>query len=384
MPDLTDRFESELALLGAKSRSRRLTPGNGIDFTSNDFLGLCGSAEMREAVTEALSCGVPLGSGGSRLLRGNHPAHIELEEHAARLFRCEKSLFFANGYSANFAVLTALPRRHDLIVFDALSHASIREGISASFAKSAKAAHNDVDAMDNILCKWHPNRQKDAMAWIVAESLYSMDGDFAPLADLLELADQYDAMLIVDEAHATGVWGENGHGLTEPYESHPNLLAVHTCGKALGAAGALVCAGAALIDYMVNRSRPFIYSTAPPPISAVAVNAALSLIETEPQRRNQLHRLIIRANQEIESKLGTKGSGSQIIPFVVGDDETTLSVARAMQKAGFDVRAIRPPTVPEGTARLRISITLNVSETQISNFFDTLHKVMQSQNPRLP
>ncbi len=374
---LFERYTNELRTLSANNRTRKLTIGEGIDFTSNDFLGLSGSTTIRTAIIQALHRGVPLGAGGSRLLRGNFPAHIELEEQAAAFFRCEKSLYFANGFSANFTVLTTLPKRHDLIVFDALSHASIRMGISSALAKSVKVPHNDVDAIERVLSKWHLNRQKKTMAWVVVESLYSMDGDFAPLTELLEVVIRYDAVLLVDEAHATGVWGQQGRGLTEAYGNHPHLITVHTCGKALGTAGALVCAPAILINVLINQARPFIYSTAPPPINAIAVSAALQVLKTEPERRQRLWNLIVLANQKMTDFFGIDGSNSQIIPLVIGEDEVTLGIAKAMQEAGFDVRAIRPPTVPEGTARLRISITLNVSERDISNFFDTLSRIMK-------
>lgn len=383
-PDQFKRYLKELDSLAEKNRKRELTPAGGIDFTSNDFLGLSRSPDIREAVVDAACRGVPMGSGGSRLLRGNHPEHVELEYKAAALFRCGKALYFANGFSANFALLTTLPKRHDLIVFDELSHASIRAGISSSLAKSVKVPHNDIDAIERVLSKWCSTSLNQAAAWIVVESLYSMDGDFAPLSDLLQVAERYGAMLIVDEAHATGVWGQTGHGLTECCEGHDQLIAVHTCGKALGAAGGLVCGPEVLIDYMVNSSRSFIYSTAPPPTNAVAVSAALNLIETEARRRSLLHQLIALANQKLESLFAMKGSGSQILPFIVGDDKQAVRVAGAMQDAGFDVRAIRPPTVPEGTARLRISITLNVTELEISNFFNTLHEVVESISPNRP
>ena len=380
MSSFSERYQSEIEALRQKSRTRKLSLGEGADFTSNDYLALSESDSIRNALKNALDRGVPLGSGGSRLLRGNHAAHIELEEKAAHFFNCEKSLFFANGYSANFALLTSLPKRHDLIVFDALSHASIREGISASFAKSVKVPHNDVDAIERTLSKWHSTRSRNSLAWIAVESLYSMDGDFAPLAELIEIAERFDSMVLVDEAHATGVWGKRGRGLTEPYENHPNVIAVHTCGKALGAAGALVCTSAELINFLINKSRPFIYSTAPPPINAIAVSAALDLIDAEPERRVQLHELIALANHQMESKFELKGSGSQIIPFIVGADGHAIQVAEVMQNAGFDVRAIRPPTVPEGTARLRISITLNIEKSDILRFFDTLYEVKHSLN----
>ena len=378
MSNQFQRFQNELRALENSSRKRFLTPGDGCDFTSNDFLALNSAAPIRQAVIAALNDGTPVGSGGSRLLRGNHLAHIELEKIAAEWFGSEKSLYFANGYTANFALLTALPKRQDLIVFDALSHASIREGLLASSAKSVKFAHNDMNALETVLTRWCETRSKDAMIWIVAESLYSMDGDFAPLAQLMTIAARFDAMVLIDEAHATGVWGERGRGLTEPYERDSRLLVVHTCGKALGVAGALVCAPAVLIDYLVNKSRPFIYSTAPPPVNAVAVKAALELLSNEPWRRQRLRELITFANQTFEREFGIQGSGSQIIPYIVGEDQRALEAARAMQVSGFDVRAIRPPTVPDNTARLRISITLNVDEEDISNFFAALRNVMDS------
>ena len=381
---INDRYRAELENLERKNLLRSLVAINGVDFTSNDFLGLRRSPSIRKAVIGAVESGVPVGSGGSRLLRGNSPEHVELEHKAAALFKCDKALYFASGFLANFAVLTTLPKRHDLIVFDELSHASIREGILSSFAKSVKVPHNDADAVERVISKWHPTRLKQAIAWIVVESLYSMDGDFAPLSELLQIAERYGAMLMVDEAHATGVWGQKGHGLTERFEGHDQLIAVHTCGKALAVAGGLVCGPRILIDFMVNKSRSFIYSTAPPPINAVAVSAALDLVETDIRRRERLQRLITFANQKVEQLFGMKGSGSQIIPFIIGDDKLALRVAKTMQEAGFDVRAIRPPTVPEGTARLRISITLNASESEISMFFDTLHEVMESIAPNRP
>ena len=379
IPEPLKRFHSELAKLTATDQERHLTKIDGIDFTSNDFLGFSHHPAIREAVLKALHDGIPLGAGGSRLLRGNHTAHADLEDFAAKFFRSNKALFFANGYSANFAILSTLPKRQDLIVFDALCHASIREGAFSSVAKTIKTPHNDIDAIARVLSKWHLTRKtSESTAWVVVESLYSMDGDIAPLEELLQVARSHDAMLVVDEAHATGVFGQNGHGLTESLEGIPNLIVVHTCGKALGVAGALVCASDTVIDYLVNRARPFIYSTAPPPVNAVAVRTALEILGAEQHRRDHLHRLIKLANQTMEDVLQTSGSGSQIIPFIIGDNQRTLDVAQAMQNAGFDVRAIRPPSVPEGTARLRISITYNLEESQILNFFHVLKEILST------
>lgn len=369
-----DRFDAELARLSEAKLKRTLQPIRGIDFTSNDYLALGSSDTIRSSLQSKLSQGVPFGAGASRLLRGNHSEHTELEQFAANYFGSEKALYLSSGYLANYGILTTLPKRNDIIVYDALMHASARDGIFSSLAKGVKVPHNNADAVESVLSKW-TNRRSGAMAWIVVESIYSMDGDVAPLADLFEIADRYGAMLIVDEAHATGVWGSNGRGFTENYEGHPNLVTLHTCGKAIGVSGAIVCASGQIIDYLITRCRPFIYSTAPPPILAAAVHEALALIKAEPQRRHDLHQLIQYANRQMVETLNLSGSGSQIIPIIIGDEEKTLRVAARLQQQGFDIRAIRPPTVPKGTSRLRVSITLNVSESQIMSMFGELQKM---------
>ncbi len=325
---------------------------------------------MKNAVLAALDLGTPVGAGGSRLLRGNCEEHERLEAEAAGFFGAESALFLGSGYAANFAVLTTLPQRGDLLVLDSLVHASIHEGARAGRAEFRVSAHNDPQSVDNTIRDWRA-QGGTGRVWIVLESLYSMDGDFAPLEELVAIADRYDAFLIVDEAHATGVYGEHGRGLTAPFEGRENLLVVHTCGKALGAAGALVTASAVLRDFMVNRCRPFIFTTAPSPLMAVAVSEALVILREEPDRRERLINLIAFANREI-SRRGWRPSASQIIPYIVGDNARTMGLASALQARGFDVRGIRPPTVPAGTARLRISLTLNVSEDDVRALLDAL------------
>ena len=375
-PSANERFVSELSKLDARNLKRELASNSGVDFTSNDFLALGSEPVIVEAVREHLESELTIGAGASRLLRGNHPAHEVLELAASKFFNCEKSLFMANGYIANYGLFTTLPKRGDIIVFDSLMHASARDGIFASLAKGVKFPHNDADAIDSILRRWRQKNVK-SFPWIAVESLYSMDGDRAPLDDLFEIADRYGAMLVVDEAHATGVWGENGRGFTEPYEGRENLVSLHTCGKALGVAGALVCASGELIDYMITRCRPFIYSTAPPPMIAVAISKSLEILESEPERRRCLRNLIQLANSELTNKLKMQGSDSQIIPVIIGDDRLALDVACKMQQAGYDLRAIRPPTVPQGTARLRVSITLNVSESEVVAMFGKLQQCLK-------
>ena len=379
LPPAIQRCRTELEKLSARHLSRQLAKNAGIDFTSNDFLAFSQEESIRNVMREALDGGIVVGSGGSRLLRGNHPAHEALEHQAAELFGSEKALYFPTGYAANFALLTTLPRRGDLIVFDALSHASARDGLLASRVKNVKFRHNDIGAVEKIIGSWRKTNTSQT-PWIYVESLYSMDGDRAPLSNLVDLCNRFDAMLIVDEAHATGVWGSQGQGFTEALGAHPNMVTMHTCGKALGTSGALVCAASEFIDMLIATSRTFIYSTAPPPMNALAVSQALRVLRAKPELRQQLHHRIDLANRLIDEELGMSGSGSQIVPVIIGAEQPTLEIARRVRANGFDVRAIRPPTVPPGTARLRLSITLHVSESDIKDLFACLRTELNGKS----
>lgn len=364
-------YVAALDALKDDDRLRSLTPRAGIDFSSNDYLALANYPRMRKAIVAAIESGTPIGAGGSRLLRGNCAEHESLEAEAARFFGAEAAIFFATGYTANFAVLTTLPQRGDLLVLDQLVHASIHEGARAGRAEFRFSAHNDANSVEDMIRTWRSQGGRGRI-WIVAESLYSMDGDFAPLDALNAIADRHDAFLMVDEAHATGVFGPAGRGLTAAYEGQENLIAVHTCGKALGAAGALVTTTKVLRDFVVNRCRPFIFSTAPSPLMAVAVQEALFILREEPEHQQRLKGLIEFAHREIGTRQGWQLSGSQIIPFIVGDNARAMALAAALQARGFDVRGIRPPTVPPGTARLRISLTNNVDASGVRAMFAAL------------
>jgi len=364
-------YVADLSALEKDDRLRSLKPRAGIDFSSNDYLALANCPRMRKAVSAAIEAGTPIGAGGSRLLRGNCAEHESLEAEAAQFFGAEAASFFASGYIANFSVLTTLPQRGDLLVLDQLVHASLHEGARAGRAEFRFSAHNDANSVEEVI---RARRAEGGAGriWIVAESLYSMDGDFAPLEELAAIADRHDAFLMIDEAHATGVFGPNGRGLTAAYEGRENLVAIHTCGKALGAAGALVTTTKIFRDFIVNRCRPFIFSTAPSPLIAVAVEAALSILREEPEHQQRLANLISFAHREIEARQGWRFSGSQIMPFIVGDNARAMTLAAAMQVRGFDIRGIRPPTVPAGTARLRISLTNNVGERDVRAMLDAL------------
>ncbi len=277
-------------------------------------------------------------------------------------------------------LFSTLPERGDLVVYDALVHASAHEGIQAGKAQAVVAAHNDASAFEQAIERWRADGGT-GHPWIAVESLYSMDGDRAPLSALAELAEKHDGFLVIDEAHATGVFGPGGRGFAADLENRANVIVLHTCGKALGVSGALLGASAVLCDYLVNRARGFIYSTAPSPLMAAAVRQSLRMLVDEPQRRADFDALHSFANSELTEKLGVAGSGSQILPVLIGDNGRAVRIAARMRAEGFDIRAIRPPTVPEGTARLRIAITLNVDRAMITRMFTRLAAIIAEEKP---
>jgi 8-amino-7-oxononanoate synthase len=366
--------QDDLAALARQSRQRSLTPAEGADFSSNDYLALAGDPRLRRAIEAALDRGVPVGAGGSRLLRGNHEEHERLEAEAARFAGSESALFLANGYTANSALLATLPQRGDMIFHDALIHASAHEGMHLSRAEHTAVPHNDLDAFANALARWREGNVQGT-AWIAVETLYSMDGDRAPLRELADLADRYGAILLADEAHSTGVFGKGGRGLAEGLDGRPNAIVLRTCGKALGSEGALLCGPRVMRDHLVNRARGFIFSTAPSPLIAACVREALKIVAEEPERRTELADLVAYAGDRL-APFGVTRSGSQIMPLVIGDDARTMQIAQRLRDAGFDIRGIRPPTVPAGTSRLRISLTLNIGKPQIDALAEMLSEVM--------
>ncbi|MBB4189235.1 8-amino-7-oxononanoate synthase [Sinorhizobium terangae] len=373
-----DGYERTLQGLARKGRRRVLLSRGGIDFTSNDYLALANSPRLKAAIGAAVERGVPVGAGGSRLLRGNHPEHEALEVEAAAFFGADRALFFGSGYTANAALFSTLPQRDDVIVHDGLIHASVHEGIVASKAQAVAVRHNDVDAFADAIRKWRGAGGR-GHPWIAVESLYSMDGDRAPLMELAALAEEHDGFLVIDEAHATGVFGPGGRGFSAALEGRESVVVLHTCGKALGVSGALLGANRILCDYLVNRARSFIYSTAPSPLTAAAVREALKIAADEPQRRAEFDALSAFANAALAATLGVEGSGSQILPVMIGDNARAVRIAARLRTEGFDIRAIRPPTVPEGTARLRIAITLNVDRPAIKHMLERLKVAMAEE-----
>ncbi|MGO3928096.1 8-amino-7-oxononanoate synthase [Rhodopseudomonas pseudopalustris] len=366
-----EAFETDLRGLAGRGRLRGLRDRAGLDFTSNDYLGLAESDELRGAAADAVARGVPVGSGGSRLLRGNHPEHEALEAEAAAYFGAETALYFGGGYVANLAIFSTLPQRGDLVVHDALIHASAHEGLRRCRAECVAAAHNDVDAFDAAISRWRAAGGK-GRPWIAVESIYSMDGDSPDLAALFAVAERHEAMMVIDEAHATGVLGPQGRGLAASFEGRDNVVTLHTCGKALGTVGGFILAPRTIRDFLVNRARPFIFATAPSPLIAAITRASLELSRSNPERRDRLARLVQFAGGELRRRCAIEPSGSHILPVIIGADQAAVAVAASLQRKGFDVRAIRPPTVPEGTARLRIALTTNVDETNVADLFEAL------------
>lgn len=368
-----NRFEYKLRQLELAGRYRSLQLPFGIDLTSNDYLGLSNHPKLREAAIKEIESGMPLGSGGSRLLRGHTRYHAEIEDYGARFFGFEKALYFTCGYLANMGIFCTLPDRNDAVIYDALIHASVREGIHASHAKmKIKARHSDLEDYEDAI-----SRARDEVKgkiWLAVESVYSMDGDLAPLQDIHALCRAHDVILIVDEAHATGVFGTDGRGLTEKLP-RDNLIVLHGFGKAMGVAGSLVCAAEDIIDYLINTARTIIYTTAPMPLQPFLARCALDIVRDEPERREKLFSLRDLANR----LLPVPPSPSQIIPVVIGDDQRTTKIAAALQEAGYDVRAIRPPTVPEGTARLRISLSSDLDEAVLRDFARILAPLIQKR-----
>jgi 8-amino-7-oxononanoate synthase len=373
---LEPRSRARLAQLRVEGLFRTLQPPAGFDLCSNDYLGLASHPLVRQQMIEAISregCG----STGSRLLRGERPGFARLERRFAEFKGAERALFFSSGYLANLAVLTTFPERGDTIYSDERNHASLIDGIRLSRARYQIFPHRDLDT----LARWLDEDTAPGQKFVVTESLFSMDGDIAPLSELAELCESAAAALIVDEAHALGIYGARGTGLLEMAGASA-FLSINTAGKALGVSGALVAGPDWTIEYLIQRARPFVFSTAAPPPIAAALEASLTLVESERWRREQLLARARHLRQRLaEAGIAVPECGSHIIPIVLGDNDRAVQVAQALQRQGFDVRAIRPPSVPAGTARLRLSVNTNLSEEVLDRFVTALVAALQELAP---
>ncbi|MBM3779730.1 MAG: 8-amino-7-oxononanoate synthase [Acidimicrobiia bacterium] len=376
-PDtLEGRVRSRLQEIDRAHLRRTLRSPQGIDLSSNDYLGL----SRHPAVVNALVDGVRAegcGSTGSRLLRGEREAFAAVERRFAAFKGTDRALYFSSGYLANLAVVTAFAERGDCILSDALNHASLIDAVRLSAADRVVVPHADEGALERALAEAGEGRT----LFVLTESLFSMDGDEAPLARYGALCRRFGAALIVDEAHAVGVYGRRGSGLIEDTVTAGDVfLSINTAGKALGVAGAFVAGPAWAIEYLVQRARPFIFSTAAPPALAWAIDASLDLVEREPDRRANLLALAGRLRARLaDAGVPCPPGRSQIVPVVVGGNERALALAERLQAEGFDVRAIRPPTVPEGSARLRISLNTDLTDAEVDRFAARLVDAMAVQ-----
>lgn len=323
-----------------------------LNLTSNNYLGLAADPRVVEAAAEAARA-YGASVSASRLLCGSTPLHEELEGRLATLKGQEAALLYSSGYLANLGVLTALARPGDAIFSDSLNHASIIDGCRLSGAETRVYRHCDAGHLAELLATTPARRRL-----IVSETVFSMDGDVAPLPALVDLARSHDAVLVLDEAHATGVLGPNGEGALARLDIDPEgIVIVGTLSKALASAGGFVAADATVIDYLVNRSRPFIFNTALPPASVGAALAALDIVAAEPGRRAHLDALATRLGDGlVAAGYPPSASETAIVPLLLGSADAALALEQRLRDAGILSRAIRPPTVPEGTARIRFNL----------------------------
>ena len=370
MKTLLEQLRSEAHTRRDQGLDRVLHGPAGIDFSSNDYLGLAADIAFRQRVLDRLREG-PLTAPSSRLLRGQTERHRQLEERLARFKGTETALIFPTGYQANLGVLGSLVRANDTLLSDRLNHASLIDGMRLSRATRIIYPHLDVDALESQLAApAGPGRQ-----FVITESLFSMDGDVAPLNDYADLVERHGACLIVDDAHAAGVFGDaRGSGLAEMFSVTDRCVAiVSTFGKAFGAFGAFVAGPKEVIDAMVNGARSFIFTTALPPLVLAAVEAALDVIDEEPERRVRVRELADRLRLRLrKSGLEVPDSDGPIVPVLCSGTDVAVDVAAAAQRAGYDIRAIRPPTVPQGSSRVRLSVHADHTQSQIDDLATVL------------
>jgi 8-amino-7-oxononanoate synthase len=384
-------FAEELDRAAARGIRRTLRPiqpgGPGrvvregrslINFSGNDYLGLAQHPALIERARE-WTARLGTGTGSSRLITGTMEAHAELEGKLARASGCEAALIFASGWQLNAAVLPALFKigGPDVMVFaDKLIHASLHQGCAAAGIKQIRFRHNDLDHLESLL---QAEEGKPGRRFILAESVYSMDGDRADVVRLAEIAERHDAFLYIDEAHAVGVMGPGGMGLCGMAPGRVDLV-MGTFSKAFGSFGGYVAGSKVMCDYLVNRCSGFIYTTAPPPASLGAVDAALDLLPSMQPDRDRMAAAAERLRQAFATmEVDTGDSTTHLVPGIFGEPGPTMAVSQALQEAGFLATAIRPPTVPPGTSRIRFALTAGHSDEEI----DALIAAMSEIWPRV-
>ena len=362
---------SRLTELKRQSLGRELSVVGGTDLCSNDYLGLSHDPRLKLAALQAMEQCEKISATGSRLLSGHDAVWDELETMFSCFAGTEAALYFNSGFAANTGLLSAILAPEDVVFSDALNHASLIDGIRLSRARKVIYPHGDLNFLEHELRRFTEHSRARV---IVTETIFSMDGDRSPLQEIFQLAARYGAEVIADEAHATGVCGPHGTGLLAELGLQEQALAiVHTCGKALASMGAFVCGSKVLKQFLVNHARSFIFSTAMPPYFAGQVKAALELASSMDAARQYLAGLA----SELRETLGSMGadyaaSSSHIVPLVVGANQDALSLAASLQDQGFAVRAVRTPSVPPGTARLRLSLTAKLTRDDIERFTNAL------------
>lgn len=350
-----------------------------LDLSSNDYLGFARHPVVMEAMREVLAQspaaeGAAAGAGASRLVTGNHPAYGRLERELIDWQGNEAALVMANGYMANSGIIRALAGRGDVVFSDRLNHASIVDGILLSQAEHARYRHNDIEHLRVLLEKHRDKRRK----LIVTDAVFSMDGDRAPLHELVRLKREYGAMLMVDEAHSGGLYGQRGEGLCHELGLQREVdVHMGTFSKSFGVYGAFVCGSRSLIRWLINKARPLIYSTALPPVVIAGISAALALVRSDAgqERRDRLRaasrmfRLRLR-----ESGLDVGPGDSPIVPVIVGDNERALRLSESLEREGIAAVAIRPPTVPDGTARIRFSLSAVHTDEELADAAERIRR----------
>jgi len=391
MPGALDWIGTELAALesrGLRRTMETISPAQAavvevagrrlVNLCSNDYLGLASDARLKRAAIQATKR-AGAGSGAARLVAGDLPVHGELEARLAAFKGSGAALLFSSGYHANLGVIAALAEREDEVFSDRLNHASIVDGCLLSRATLRRYPHRDAGALEDLLRASRARRKL-----VVTDAVFSMDGDAAPLAEIADACGRHGAMLYVDEAHSTGVLGPTGAGLAEALGvSHRVDAIMGTLGKALGSFGAFVCGEPRLRELLVSRARTFIFTTALPPAACGAALAALDVLRDEPERRARLQALFTRMKAGIEA-LGfpIPTVVAPIFPVVLGEERLALEASRRLRERGYFVRAIRPPTVPPGTSRLRVTLTAGHDEAQVDGFLGALGEVLRELGAR--
>ncbi|WP_269226996.1 aminotransferase class I/II-fold pyridoxal phosphate-dependent enzyme [Flavobacterium eburneipallidum] len=364
---------SKLEIREQNNALRKLPiPNNLIDFSSNDYLGFSKNKTIFEETHQYLinNNSIQNGATGSRLISGNHQIYQEAEKYIAEFHQSESALIFNSGYDANVGFFSAVPQKGDLILYDELCHASIRDGIQLSNAKSYKFKHNDFEDLERLILKPTTNNQQPTTIYIVTETVFSMDGDCPNMEELIAVAEKYNCHLVVDEAHSLGIFGEHGEGLIQMLGLQDRLFArIMTFGKGLGCHGAAIVGSQELYNYLVNFARSFIYTTGLSPHSVATILVAYQHLQTEQSAIEQLRKNINHFNQQ-KNILGLKPmfvhSKSAIQSAIIPGNQNVKSIAIQLQEKGFDVKAILSPTVPEGQERLRFCLHSYNTKEEIS------------------